>query len=113
MDRDLMWCSRCGRAVGVVQTVNYPMTVGILSVLVGISIVFVFVTFLDRSFGTPETVALTMLVTVVPFAYMRLRRMRAVIRKCSTCGSEELDKLDPEETVGIADPARNASLERP
>ncbi|HEX9015733.1 MAG TPA: hypothetical protein VF960_06980 [Chloroflexota bacterium] len=112
MDRDQMWCERCERAVGVTQRVNYPMTVGILSVLVGISVVFVFVTFLDRSFGTPETVLLTMLVTVVPFAYMRLRRMRAVIRRCALCGSESLKRLESEEPVELVQPAPQPHLKR-
>ncbi len=96
MERDHMWCPRCERMISPRVSINYPMTIGILGVLAAISFVFVWVTFLDRTIGTPETVVLTMIVTVLPFCYMRLRRMQATMQTCPLCSSLELTDAPPQ-----------------
>ncbi len=101
MEHDRMWCSTCARAVVPHLSVNYPMTIGILGVLAGITIVFVWVTFLDRAFGQLETIALTLLVTVLPFGYMRARGMKLHQLSCPSCGAPDLADSLPISQVGL------------
>jgi hypothetical protein len=71
------------------------MTFGILTVLAAISFVFYGVTFLNHDFTQAETTSLTLLVTVVPFGYMRLFRMQSRLHYCPDCGSDKLLRVLP------------------
>lgn len=95
MQGDAMWCPDCTRLVVPEDRISYPVTVGIMGVLVAITLVFAWVTYLERDFGPVETVLLTLLVTVVPFGYMWLRRMTIRIPHCPECGRSLLQEREP------------------
>lgn len=110
MEHERMWCSTCARMVAPRVSVNYPMTIGILGVLVAITIVFVWVTLLDRAFGQFETTALTLLVTVLPFGYMRARGMKLNRLICPLCGSADLADSGSVGQVGLHEAPPSVSV---